>query len=171
MKKLLIGKMGVGKTTLIVKKIIPALEKYLVLDFYQEYPKLLLDKTKIHQFERGLIGNKLRDQSIDIIRSTNDDTTLIIDNTNLLYFPKQGGWNQHGDGGFLWLKKELKNKKYVLVFQSIQSVTKGDVPDIFDDIYYFPTRDSDSERTSYLALQMAEKKNVILMDGYQTKTF
>lgn len=166
MKHLILGKLGIGKTTLIVKEIIPTIEKYLVLDFCNEYSQWIKDESKLKINENGLIGDKLKKQVINIIRNTGNDTTLIIDNTNLLYFPKT---IDEKDGGFLWLKKELENKSFILVFQSIESVINGGIANIFDDIHYFPTKDNDDTRTSYLAYQLAKKKNVIVRNGFNPR--
>ncbi len=70
------------------------------------------------------------------------------------------------DSGFLWLKEELKDKRYVLVFQSIESIINGGIPNIFDEIYCFPTKDNDDLRTNYLYSQMAKEKKVLTITGF-----
>lgn len=175
MKKLIIGKNGTGKTTFIAKEIIPTIEKYLVLDFCHEYSQWIKDETKIRKFERGLVGNKLKQQVIDVIRNVKDDMALIIDNAQLLYFPKAMELHpqvsyKKGDGGFLWLREELIGKNYVLVFQSIESIIQGEVPDIFDDIYCFPTKDNDGLEQVYLDWQIEQGKNVIIKNGFSYST-
>lgn len=163
MKTLLVGGHGTGKTTFIVKAIMPILKNYLVLDFCNEYSRLIKDETKLKKFESGLMGEKLKKQVIDIIRSNKDDTTLIIDNATLLYFPKA---IHEKDSGFLWLKEELKDKSYVLVFQSIESIINGGIPNIFDNIYCFPTKDNNDLTVNYISSQMAKGKKIIAINDF-----
>lgn len=86
MRKLIFGRVGTGKTTLIVNKIIPTIENYLVFDFCNEYYQWIKDESKIKKFGSFTIGKELRELVIDAIRKEKKDTTLIIDNTNLLRF-------------------------------------------------------------------------------------
>jgi hypothetical protein len=163
MQTLLVGGHGTGKTTLIVKGIIPRLKSYLVLDFCNEYFQLIKDKSKLKTFESGLMGEKLKEQTINVIRNTKNDTTLIIDNATLLYFPKA---IYEKDDGFLWLKEELKDKSYILVFQSIESIINGGIPNIFDEIYCFPTKDDADLSVKYLSSQMTQGKKIITINGF-----
>jgi len=163
MQTLLVGGHGTGKTTLIVKSIIPKLKNYLVLDFCNEYFQWIKDETKLKRFESSLVGEKLKKQVIDVIRNNKDDTTLIIDNATLLYFPKA---IYEKDSGFLWLKEELKDKSYVLVFQSIESIINGGIPNIFNEIYCFPTRDDDDLILKYLSSQMTQGKKIIAINEF-----
>lgn len=163
MKALLVGGHGTGKTTLIVKGIVPRLKSYLVLDFCNEYSQWIKDKNRLKNFESGLVGEKLKNEVINVIRRNKDDTTLIIDNATLLYFPKA---IHEKDSGFLWLKEELKDKSYVLVFQSIESIINGGIPNIFDDIYCFPTKDNDDLTAKYLSSQITQGKKIIAINDF-----
>lgn len=158
MKKLIIGKKASGKTTFIVKEIIPTIYKYLVLDFCDEYFQWIKDERKISKFDRYLT---LKHQVIDIISNIKDETTIIIDNANLLYFPN----TLENDNGFLWLKEELKNKNYVLVFDPT-FIIKGIIPDIFEDIYYFSTMNDNTLISNYLNSKILKRKNVTVIDSF-----
>lgn len=157
MKKIIIGTIATGKTTLIVRRFIPKIKKYIVFDFCNEYFRLIDNKENIKTFKEGLIGSELKIQVTSVIRSIDNDTVIIIDNTNLLYTPNE----KEKDNGFLWLNDELKNKQFILVFQSIQSIIEGGLANDFDDVYYFETRDSYNIVENYLSNQEKLGKKVI----------
>ena len=124
MKKLIIGGLGTGKTTLIVNEIIPTLENnYKVVDFCDEYALLGVNAHRIINHLRRTGGQELKEAAIKVIRETNNsDAVLIIDNADVLYFPKV-----NIDRGFEWLEKELTGTKCVLVFQSIKRIVEGGI--------------------------------------------
>ncbi len=116
-RDIIVGGLGSGKTTLILKKIIPALKDYVVFDFCDEYRLHVKNYSKVRYFH-GLTGSRLKIEVINAINKISDSSTVIIDNSHLLYFP-QPNKAFIPDKGFEWLIKELKNKSYVLAFQSL----------------------------------------------------
>ena len=151
MRKLILGKQGTGKTTLIVNEIIPTLgDNYRVVDFCDEYSQWI-DESRIIKYG-PVQGAQLKSAVIATIREMNKDTVLIIDNAEQLYFPKA---SCPKDLGFEWLELELERKQYVLVFQSIERVLTGGIggtynPELYEEVIIFITRDDAEERERYL---------------------
>ena len=156
MKTLVLGQQGVGKTHFIVNEIIPTIESYLVLDFCDEYSRLIKDETNIYKFKQGVVGSEFKNEVIDVIDSTPEDIVLIIDSADLLRFPIG-----KKDKSFSWLIEALENRKYVLVFQSIWEVTDGEIYGIYDDVYCFPTHDDEFTKRNFIAWQIGKGTKVI----------
>ncbi len=146
MKAAIIGKTASGKTTHLIKKIIPLINNFIFFDFLHEH----ILGSNFKRFEKNLIGKELKSKVVNDIKSIDNNKIIIIDNVELLYFPSGE------DKGFEWLKKELVNKKYILVFSSIERMSSGNISDIFDEIYLFPTRDDKYIRDSYIDWQISE---------------
>lgn len=114
-KEILLGGLGSGKTTLILKILIPSIKDYMVFDFCDEY-RLHVENFNNVAYFNGLAGSLLKKEVIKSINKLSDDTIIIIDNSNLLYFPTCG------DKGYEWLMDLLKNKNSVLVFQNQKQI-------------------------------------------------
>jgi len=117
-KDIIVGELGSGKTTLIREKIIPTIKNFVVFDFCDEYRLHVKDYNTVRYFN-GLTGWPLKEAVIKSIAELNDDTTIIIDNAQLLYFPK-AKYSFIPDRGFEWLIESLKNRKHILVFQNMK---------------------------------------------------
>lgn len=116
-KEILLGGLGSGKTTLILKRLIPSIKDYMVFDFCDEYRLHVENFNNVTCFN-GLVGSLLKKEVTKSIDKLSDDTIIIIDNANFLYFPNA----DKGDRGYGWLMDLLKNKHSVLVFQNPKQI-------------------------------------------------
>lgn len=116
-KEILVGDLGSGKTTLILKRLIPSLKDYIFLDFLDQY-RLHVENSNNVIYFNGLVGSLLKKEVTNAINKLSDNTIIIIDDAQLLYFPS------HNDRGFEWLMDLLKNKNSVLVFQKPEQILK-----------------------------------------------
>lgn len=168
MKKVIIGRRGVGKTTLIVTEILPALhgvQDYVIIDFNDEYR--FLDNPSVQLFSFAdkvqVINNDakhLKEQVIDIIRRTNKETVLIIDSADTLRYNTIDLIDD-----FLWLKELLLHKKCILVFQDAKPVRESSLLHFFEEMYYFPS-DYDGELNRKYIKSKEQKAIVHKMASY-----
>ncbi len=166
MKILILGGLGAGKTTLIVEEITPSLEKCLFFDFCNEYHQWIKNKGRIKTFKKGLIGKELQDQFRDYVKSIEKDVFLIIDNAELIaHQPKL--INDTGIHETLsWLIEDMKDRNIVMAFNSILSLEENQVPDFFDKVYMYPTRDNDKTIIRYLA-NLSPESELIIKKSYK----
>jgi archaellum biogenesis ATPase FlaH len=169
MKKVIIGRKGVGKTTLIVTEILPALhgvQDYVIIDFNDEYR--FLDNPSVQLFSFGdkvkfidRNAKHLKEQVIDIIRCTNKETVLIIDSADILRY----NTIDHLDD-FLWLKELLLHKKCILVFQNTATVRESSLVHFFDEMYYFPSLYDDEFKGRYFKTKKKQDTTIHEMTPY-----
>lgn len=138
MKTLILGSQGTGKTMFIVKKIIPTLNNYQILDYCDEYSRLLENPERIIKFEQGLVGRELYANVRKEILNTKDDIYHILDNADLLIKPLNKSELESS-----WLMDFAQKKNIIIVCQTIQQVLDRGLEKFFDEIYCFPTKDSD----------------------------
>ncbi len=169
MKKVIIGRNGVGKTRLIVTEILPALhgvQDYVIIDFNDEYrfldnPSVQLfsfaDKVKVIDKD----ARHLKERVIDIIRCTNKETVLIIDSADYLCYNTIDQMDN-----LLWLKELLLHKKCILVFGNAKIVRESSLVHFFDEFYHFPSRYEEDLTNMYYKLQEILGKSVHEMSPY-----
>lgn len=141
MKTLILGDRGTGKTMYIVKKIIPTLNNYQIFDLCHEYPRLIENTERIIEFEKeGVVGRELYANVRKEILNTKDDIFHIVDNADLLIKPLNKSEFESS-----WLVDYAQDKRIFMAFQSMRQVIDRGLEKFFDEIYCFPTRDSDKE--------------------------
>jgi len=155
MKTLILGKKGIGKTVFIQEKFIPTLKEFTVVDLCFEYNNQINAPYAHYHLAVGLNRDEMKQFVVSDLKTSYDgkENTWILESLSLI------------DDDFTWLEELIKDKNVAMTFQSIQSLENKKVPDIFDEIYFFPTMDSDDVRTKYLAEQMAKGTKVHIMNG------
>ncbi len=134
MRKLILGKIGIGKTTFLVKKIIPKLKDYLVFDFCKEYGSI---SPEVKHIQISGAGVEMKKSVSEIVLKTPKQTTLIFDNAGLLYAAS----SETLDSGYHWLTELLERRKCIMVFHSPLQFHHTSLREYFSDIILFPTRD------------------------------
>lgn len=118
MRITIIGHKRSGKTTLIINKIIPTLNNYLVLDFNNEYYTCGIPKKKIKVFKYNPLHTRF--SVIKSIRNTKKSKILIFEGIEVF------------GNNINWLISELKDRHFIFVFHSFKNTN---LINIADEIY------------------------------------
>jgi|ERR1035437_424896 6-pyruvoyl-tetrahydropterin synthase len=161
MKTIIIGERACGETTFIKNVIIPSANgNFLVVDFNAEYTEYANNNI---QLIHPLDITKIKNQLTEIIKSTDDNTLIILDDFKQFLSPTM---DDNYKMSYKWLNDIMKNKKVVL---SVKAILSGDsqgynslISD-FDDIekIYFIYSSSRNDEGK-IDLFISENKNIMI---------
>ena len=144
MRELIIGKKGIGKTTLIKNELIPVLKEYIIFDIFQEYMEFK-NVISFSYIGESSSRKSLKEKFQNVAAKTDSNTVIILDNTECYLYPEI---DAAGKESYEWIKVALKEKQFILTTTYIR--THGIYADLdLTKIYLFDTTNSEQECSNF----------------------